>query len=131
MSKTGSNRACMALIVDENDNVLVGQRNDTGKWTMPGGHAEKGEDAHICMYRELKEETGLDAVDMTICKLVKKGKMFVYVFKVKIDPDQKIDVSGDPDNEVSDWEFKDPNEIVEELHVPLKENTVLQCWMES
>jgi 8-oxo-dGTP pyrophosphatase MutT (NUDIX family) len=131
MSKTGSNRAAMALICDDNGNVMMGIRNDNGRYTMPGGHLENGEDPFIGMARELKEETGLDAKKMCIARVTKKEKMLVYVIKVEVDPGQPIDTSGDPDHECDTWFYIDPNEVVEELHVPIEENTVLHAWIEQ
>lgn len=126
-----SNRVAMSLICDESDNVLMGKRNDNGLYTTPGGHLEPGEDPFEGMARELKEEAGLDAKDMKIVKVTKKGKMLVYVMKVEVDPEQEIDTSNDPDEECDHWEYMDPNEVVEELHVPLERNSVLKAWMDS
>jgi len=36
-------RVAVGLLVDDNDRVLMGKRNDTEKWTVPAGHIEKGE----------------------------------------------------------------------------------------
>lgn len=131
MSKTGSNRAAMALICDHTGNVLMGIRNDNGTYTMPGGHLEKGEDPFEGMARELKEETGLDAKDMKICRVTKKEHMLVYVMKVEIDINQAIDTSKDPDEECDTWFFIDPNTVADQLHVPIEDNTVLHAWIEE
>ena len=128
---SSSNRVAMALITDSNDDVLSGIRNDNGRWTVPGGHLEEGEDAFEGMARELKEETGLDAKKMSIARVTKKGKMLVYVMRVEIDPNQTIDVSKDPDQECDAWMYKDPCDMVDNLHVELEDNTVLQAWMDD
>ena len=128
-----SNRVCTALIVDESDNILMGQRNDNSLFTIPGGHAEKGECPYACMARELKEETGLDAECLEIIKVSykKEKNLMIYVFKVKIDPAQSVDVSSDPDKECDFWHYKDPNEVKDELHVPIEDNCALKCWIDS
>ena len=41
--------------------VLV-RRRDTGKWSLPGGIVDWGEDIPTTVRRELKEETGLELV---------------------------------------------------------------------
>lgn len=129
--KSPSNRAAMSLICDDNDNVLMGIRNDNGKYTMPGGHLEIGEDPFEGMAREIKEETGLDAKEMKIARVKKKEHILVYVMKVTVDPEQKIDTSGDPDKECDNWFYIDPNDVIDDLHVPLEDNTVLKAWIEE
>ena len=37
-----------------------------GKWNGVGGHLERGEDVASCMEREIREETGLEVVSMTL-----------------------------------------------------------------
>lgn len=40
--------------------IVLVRRRDTGKWSLPGGLVDWGEDLTITATRELKEETGLD-----------------------------------------------------------------------
>ena len=49
-----------ALIVDEQDRFLVAKEPD-GKWDLPGGGLEYGEDLKTALEREIKEELGLQA----------------------------------------------------------------------
>lgn len=128
-----SRRVCIALTVDHRDDILMGCRNDNKQWTMPGGHAEKGEDPYEAMIREYKEETGLDVEDI---KLVashwdKEKNLLLYLFQVTPDPKQMIDASKDPDKEVESWHFMNPNDVVEQLHVPLQHNIALKYWMKN
>lgn len=39
---------------------IKGPKHNIGKWTVPGGKIEEGEDMHDAIIREFKEETGLD-----------------------------------------------------------------------
>lgn len=126
-----SNRVAIALICDDKDNVLVGIRNDNGLWTTPGGHIKVGEDPYESVVRELKEETGLDAQDVKLVKVCKPGQKMLYLFKVKVDLEQEIDVSQDPDKECENWFFVDPNDIKENLHVPLEHNIAFKYWCEN
>ena len=128
-----SRRVAINLIVDHQDNILMGRRADNQKITVPADHLMSKEDPHVGAMRELKEETGLDAKDI---KLVgshwdKDKNLILYLFKVTVDPEQPVDVSGDPDQECPHWSYQNPNDIVEELHVPLEDNLALKYWMNS
>lgn len=132
MSKK-SKRVAICLITDDHDNILMGCRNDNGKWTVPAGRLEVSEDPFEGAIRELKEETGLDIKDI---KLIgshwdKEQNILLYLFKIIVDPNQKIDVSQDPDKECNDWIYVNPNDVVEELHVPIERNIALQYWMKN
>lgn len=55
----------ITAIIENNGEFLFIKRsknstNMAGKWVFPGGKIEKGEDALQALFRELKEETGLD-----------------------------------------------------------------------
>lgn len=129
--KERTKRVACCLVRDWKDDLLMGKRNDNGKWTQPGGHLDKGECPFMGAIRELKEETGLDATDTQLVKVCKNGPVMVYVFEMKVNSDQEVDVSGDPDKECDAWEYTDPNEVSEELHVPIEHNAVLKYWMEN
>jgi hypothetical protein len=47
-----------ALVVDERGFVLMGQRSDNGRWALPSGIAEPGEEMAAACAREVLEETG-------------------------------------------------------------------------
>lgn len=52
---------CIIPVLPDGRIVLV-QRRDNGKWSMPGGLIEWGEDITTSAKRELAEETGLDLI---------------------------------------------------------------------
>ncbi len=52
--------ACGVLAVDENGQILLQRRRDTGQWALPMGKMEIGETPSQCAIRETKEETGID-----------------------------------------------------------------------
>ena len=51
-----------AVILDQQRRVLLCHRRDLDIWNLPGGGVESGELPTEAIVREVKEETGLDAV---------------------------------------------------------------------
>jgi 8-oxo-dGTP pyrophosphatase MutT (NUDIX family) len=51
----------MGVVLDDR-RVLLGRRNDTGNWTLPGGIIDPGEQPADAACREIYEETGVVAV---------------------------------------------------------------------
>lgn len=52
---------CSAVIFDESrQKILLTQRQDNGRWCLPGGHMEPGESVTEACAREVREETGLE-----------------------------------------------------------------------
>lgn len=49
-------------VLDGDGRVLLGRRSDTGEWAMVYGINEPGEQPADTVVREIKEETGVDAV---------------------------------------------------------------------
>jgi len=49
------------LVVNDNGEILLQQRRDTGQWALPGGAQDFGETPAECAVRECREETGVDA----------------------------------------------------------------------
>ena len=134
MDKTkDSNRIAVCLVTDNQDNVLMGLREDCEKWANPAGHIKEGEDPYCGCQRELLEETSLDAKDIKLIGVSynKEKGILLYLFKVEVDLDQEIDVSQDPDKEFITARFLDPNEVREEYHVPLSENVALKYWINN
>ncbi|MCQ4208285.1 MULTISPECIES: NUDIX hydrolase [Streptomyces] len=51
-----------AVVFDDEGRVLLGRRADTGKWAVPAGIAEPGEQPADVATREVFEETGIECV---------------------------------------------------------------------
>jgi 8-oxo-dGTP diphosphatase len=49
-----------AIILDEQDRVLLSHRRDLDVWNLPGGGVESGELPNEAVLREVWEETGLE-----------------------------------------------------------------------
>lgn len=58
------NKTATVAVIDEYNRILILRRGKTapwmpGKYCLPGGHVEQGEDTRYCAVRELNEETGI------------------------------------------------------------------------
>jgi len=49
-----------AIILDDQQRILLCHRRDHDLWNLPGGHVEQGEAPWAAVIREVKEEVGLD-----------------------------------------------------------------------
>ncbi|WNV81750.1 NUDIX domain-containing protein [Bacillus atrophaeus] len=50
------------MVLHKESEILLQERVDNGKWSLPGGNMEPGETVGDSIKREVKEETGLDIV---------------------------------------------------------------------
>jgi 8-oxo-dGTP pyrophosphatase MutT (NUDIX family) len=50
------------IVLDDEGRVLLGRRADTGRWAIPGGIVDPGEQPADCAVREIFEETGVAVV---------------------------------------------------------------------
>src|SRR4051812_48882988 len=46
------------------DGKLLLAKDDSGKWDLPGGRLDEGEDIEACLHREVLEELGVKVVDI-------------------------------------------------------------------
>lgn len=58
--KPNSIRPASAVAIVNDNKILMLQRNDNGKWTLPGGTLDFGESLPSCAIREIREETGMN-----------------------------------------------------------------------
>ncbi len=104
------------------DKLLFGRRSDNGKWTLPGGHLEPGEDPKRGAVRELLEETSLRPKSLTVLgdMMIHDGKLQVFAYRCDVDGEASS--KNDPDDECEEWRFvepdKIPDEIMSNLHSP-------------
>lgn len=120
--------------------LLMGKRRDNDKWTTPGGHLEAGEDFLDGAVRELEEEAGVKASKYVFEALSdpktitkpdgEKIKVQPFLYKARWKPNTSM--KEDPDAEVHRWHWIDigdglPENVGEELHVPLKGNVLFKA----
>ena len=67
------------VLVIKNGKILLNLCSDTETWGIPGGGLELGECLEETAFRELKEETGLNAEKMTLVTVL-SGKDFYFVY---------------------------------------------------
>ena len=65
-----------ALIVDEQNRLLMMKRSDSGCWGPPGGAVELGEVVETAARREVREETGLEVGEMSLFGVFSGPELF-------------------------------------------------------
>ena len=55
-----------AMMLDDNNQILLIKRRDNGLWAAPAGGLELGESVYDCLVREVREETGLTVLGATL-----------------------------------------------------------------
>jgi 8-oxo-dGTP pyrophosphatase MutT (NUDIX family) len=117
-----------ALILDENERLLMLRRTDNGCWGVPGGAMEPGESLEDTARRETTEETGLEIGEMSLYRIF-SGPEFYYeypngdqvyivtaVFLTR-DFHGQIMINRE---EHTDWQFFDVFHLPEDLSPPIK-----------
>jgi 8-oxo-dGTP pyrophosphatase MutT (NUDIX family) len=69
-----------AVIRDTDGRILLIQRNDNGRWSWPAGTMELGQTLRDCAIREVSEETGLTAHEITPFALYSGEYLHTNVF---------------------------------------------------
>ncbi len=112
-------------VFNEDGKLLMGQRGDNGKWTLPGGKAEGDESPEETAIRELREEAGITAKVMGYLGTgAPYGTLVVHAFKATVPNDTLTTIELDPDNEIKEkWQWIDvsdgvPKHIMDNLHAP-------------
>ncbi|MCT4595801.1 MAG: NUDIX domain-containing protein [Anaeromicrobium sp.] len=57
-------QGCTGVVVKKDNYILLGERCDDQGWSLAGGKQEKNETLEGCAKRELKEEFGIDSLEL-------------------------------------------------------------------
>jgi len=107
-----SGRGAGVIVTDDSGKILVGKGRD-GTWQTPGGHVDRDEDFDEGAHRELREEAGIVADNMTEIGHFKMNgndaKVFVVnSFKGKVtDSDELKDLKFVDIGSLLDWNMRD------------------------
>jgi 8-oxo-dGTP pyrophosphatase MutT (NUDIX family) len=66
------------LVLNEQVELLMIRRSDTGDWGVPGGMMEPGETIEETARRELREETNLDAGELELFGVFSGPQFFIH-----------------------------------------------------
>lgn len=119
-TKIPVNKAGGGLVYNKKGDVLFIFRN--GKWDLPKGGTEKGEDIEQTSMREVEEETGVTGLKI-VKKLQKTYHIFkrngVYKLKITHWFEMQTDFDGIPEAQINEGidkvEWKNPSQIQEAL----------------
>ncbi|KUH40403.1 MULTISPECIES: NUDIX hydrolase [Streptomyces] len=67
-----------AVVLDDEDRVLLMRRVDDGKWALIGGIAEPGEQPAVTAVREVYEETGVECVAERVVMVAAQPEPVTY-----------------------------------------------------
>ena len=68
-----------AIVVDDQNRILLQRRADSGNWALPGGAMDIGERLAESAIREVKEETGFDVrIERIVGIYSDPGHVFAY-----------------------------------------------------
>lgn len=77
MDPNDTKRVSKAIIVDNNNRILILKPKDREKWHLPGGHLQYKESFLFGMKREVREETNLQVTFFSIIDSRDKFQLFL------------------------------------------------------
>ena len=107
-----SGRGAGVVVTDDDGKILIGKGKD-GTWQTPGGHVEPGEDFDEGAHRELREEAGIVADNMTEIGHFKMNGNDSKVYAVNSykgtvkDSDELSDLKFVELGSLLDWDIRD------------------------
>lgn len=121
------------IFIKKDDAILLGQRRNCygeGDWALPGGHLEYGESLINGAKRELKEELGIDALDLdiiTIAENIKSDNHYIHISFILRDYVGEIQCM-EP-NLCYEWKFFNISDLPQNIFEPHKK--ILETFFEN
>lgn len=126
------------MVLNNEGEVLLGRRHSdpkkadsklsgAGTWTMPGGKLEFGEEFEGCAVRELEEETGIIANELTVlcvCNTKDHNAHFVTVGLLCSDYNGEPQVC-EPDT-IVEWEWFSIDALPDPMYFPSEH--IIACY---
>lgn len=132
MSRSREPLKVASVAVFDGDKMLWQRRKDSGKWCLPGGKFEEGEEPLDAAVRELFEETGIEVgpkdMDFLGDDLIESntyGGLRIYAFRVNYSGDE-LTAGWDPDSEADKFEWRVDPPKDEDLFVPPEKNVTMR-----
>lgn len=130
--------AVNTAVFNEYGEILLTRRSqkirEPGKWCLPGGHLDIGEDWKTGALREANEEIGITVTEAVLCGIYSDPKLTVTVEKLQpegyhaqfvVAVFKVLAYSGtiSPNDEVDDWDWFN----VEQMPDPILKSHPIRC----
>lgn len=126
-------KVAVAAVITQADQILLVKRAidpERGKWALPAGYVDRGEDPSLALIREVREETGLEVVTTQLVDVMFDGLVILIVYRAHITGGT---LCADDDAEACDWfsaqnlpelGFRSTQIIVEQWLAQIKGNSL-------
>ena len=122
--------SCVVVINDEGEVLFLKRIEETptfpSMWGFPGGGSDEGETKEECAHREMYEETGLKANNLTFIDENRNKNKSIYFFKC-VDFSGQIDVAN-VQKEHTDFKWVNPNDLDNYNTVPDSEPIIRKAF---
>lgn len=103
-------KQCYGVIINKNNEILVGRGKGSTRWTIPGGTPEEGETYLEALKRELIEEVDVEVIEAKVLGVQKafevgREKDAIYQARYVVTKFNLLPQTPDPDGG-SQWERK-------------------------
>ncbi len=119
-----TNKRVGAVIIVDNKILLIHRFRDGQEyWVLPGGGVEDDESLEVALFREIKEETGLDLVSWSLIGSGNDDRHEHYIYKCKLS-------NGEPEIGGPEKESSNENNVYILEWVPTKSIKKLDLYPE-